>query len=585
MSANNRRHSTESRRTTSARSYSSNGSTRAGSTRTAATRNAPNNNNRNSGRGGGVNIAGLISVVLVAIIVIAGIAGVLIYTNVKYLYDETTIVPGVVVEGIDLGGMTQEEALNALNNKLVEKTNQLLITIRHNELYWSYNAASLNTSGDITDIVNTVITYGHTGKLQDRMDQAEYVLNNTENFSISFAYDQNSVRQIVETLKMDIDMPAVEPTLEFDKDVGKITYVDDLAAQLYNPLKYDTAIYVNDVPSEVYIDANGNPAINADIFTITAGSSGYEVDVDATVNAIINDLSDDSVADVQLVTYDVHPEYTQADLQDFTSLVYHSKSYLAFTSTYNRDRNVAHALEAFDGMVIMPGEVVSFNETTGERSEANGYYLAPTIAQDKSHKEDWGGGVCQAATIIFNAAIMSGCEVIDKESHSWPLYNSARDYGSDARDAMVNWSTSDLQFKNVTDYPIYFDTSVHWYSSDNATWGYCNAYTKLLDNNQSIKYKPSLVLTEPAPEPEYIPLENENDYADANWRWNEELGLLTYEYSPSKPLKHYDVYQLILDENNNIVSETMWYRSHYDALQGTYYTKPDTDRDSDDSVG
>ena len=387
-------------------------------------------------------------------------------------------------------------------------------------------------------------------------------------------------------MKAEIDVAAVEPDLEFDKDAGKITNIDEKVSLLYNPLKYDTTVSVNGMPAEVYIDANGNYQVNADIFTIVPGSSGYEVDVESTVNAVIIDLADDSVANVDIVTNTVEPALTEDELLECTSLVYHSKSGIAYTSTYNRDMNIQVALDSFDGLVIMPGQTVSFNETTGERSQENGYYLAPGIAQDKSHEMVWGGGVCQAATIIFNAAIMSGCEVVDKESHSWPLYTAADDYGEDARDAMVNWGTSDLVFQNVTDYPIYFDTYLHWTSSENANYAYCNAYTKLLPDGQSYDYEPRLMEYLEAPEPEYRALTDTTQYADADWEWDSELGLLVYEYAPSKPQKYYDVYQRLLDADGNLISEELWYRSHYDIIQGLYYTKPDPNKqETDGGVG
>lgn len=579
--AEKNRSRTKSNGSTSKRGYNSSGTARSGNVRTSS--------KRSKEQSSGTNIAGTLSVIIVVIMVLGGIAAVLLWNDVKYLFDENTIIPGVEVEGVNIGGMTEQEAYNALNQKLIEKINNFSITLKSGDEYWTYDASSLNASGDISGIINEAMQYGHRSEMTilQRMDEARYVLNNPETFKISFGYDQESIKQIVETLKTDLDVPAIEPSLEFDKDAGKLTSIDDAVALLYNPLKYDSQINVNGAPAEIYIDANGNPAILADIFTITPGSSGVVVDVEATVSAIIADLSDDSVANVEIVTTVVNPNFTEGDLSDCTSLVYHSKSGIASTSSLNRDTNVALALEAFDGMVINPGDVVSFNETTGERSQENGYLKAPIINKDKSLGEDWGGGVCQAATIIFNAAIMSGCKIIDKESHSWPMYTDADDYGSDARDAMVSWGSSDLIFENVTEYPIYFDTYCHWSSPDNATHGYCNVYTKLLPEGQSIKYEPRLVQFEEAPEAEYIPLDNLADYVDKIWKWNSELELLTYQYRPSKPKKYYDVYKLTLDANDNVIAEESWYRSHYNIITGLYYTKPDPDRetDTDGAVG
>ncbi len=585
MAGNNRR-SSGSQRSSSGRGISSRGNTRAGNARTSSTRQSAGGNRTGSTRPG-ANIAGMISVVLVIIIVVVAVAAVLFYMNVKYLYDNTTIIPGVEVEGVDLGGMDRNEAYAALTQKLDEKINELSITIRYDDQYWTYDAASLNASGDISGIIDQAMLYGHTGNLKQMMDEAKYVLNNPEQFTISFGYDVNSVRQIVETLKADIDIPAVEPVLIFDENVGKITNVEDTVALLYNPLRYDQTISLNGLPAEVYFDADGVPVINAEIFTITPGSDGYVVDVETTVNSIIADLSDDSKADVYITTNNVSPTMTEDELRECTTLVYHAKSGISSTSTYERDTNVATALAAFDGMVIMPGETVSFNDTTGERSAENGYMMAPGIGQDKSHVMVWGGGVCQSATIIFNAAIMAGCQVIDKDSHSWPLYNAVDDFGEDARDAMVNWGTSDLKFKNITDYPIYFDTYVHWYSTQNATYAYCNVYTKILPDGQSIDYEPRLMETEAAPEPTYVALGDDPEPFDAKWSWDEELQLLVFKQTLPRPKKYYDVYQRILDVNGNVISEQMWYKSHYEIVKGTYITKPDPDREaqSDNGVG
>jgi len=585
MAGNNRRHSTGSQRDSGGRGNSARGGNRAGNARASSTRTTPSNK-RGSGGRSGANVAGMISVVLVIIIVIVGVVGVLAWTNLKYLYDNTTIVPGVEVEGVDIGGLTRDEAYLKLNQKLEEKINQLSITLKHGEQYWTYDAASLNASGDISGIIDEAMVYGHTGNLRNRIDQAKYVLDNPETFNISFGYDQNAIRQIVETLKTDLDVPAVEPALEFDKEAGQITGIEDRTALQYNPLKYDTMVNLNGAPAEVYIGEDGNYHVRGEVFKITPGSSGHEVDVNATVEAVIADLNDDSVANVNIVTTQVHPTLAEEDLKDYTSLVYHSKSGLAYTSTYNRDRNIDVALSRFDGLVIMPGDVISFNDTTGERSQANGFFEAPGIAQDKSHEMVWGGGVCQAATIIFNAALMSGCTILDKESHSWPLYTQLDDFGSDARDAMVNWGTSDLVFRNDTEYPIYFDTYVYWKYPDNATFAYCNAYTKLLPEGQSINYEPRLIETREAPEPEYRALGDKEEPYDANWKWDEELGLLVTKHIPSKPYKFYEVYQQILDVNGNVVTEQQWYKSLYGEIKGLYYTKPDPSKEeSDNGVG
>ena len=573
MTGNNRRRSTGTQRS-STRGYSSRGSTRTGSTRSSSGRSS--SNGRSSVSYSGANIARALTAIVVVLIVIVLAGGAFAYLKLKYLYDDTRIVPGVVVDGVDLGGMTRDEAFAALNGKLNEKISKLSITLRSGEIYGPYGPESMNASGDFSWILDTVMKYGHVGDLKQRLNEAKYVLDNPEPGDISVGYDAAAIRLIVETLKKDIDVPAVEPNLVFDSEAGEITGIDNANALKYNPLKYDNTVEVNNLPAEVYIGSDGNYHVNTDVFTITPGSSGYVVDVDATVAAVLADLADDSVANVDIVLNVVEPERTVEEVQECTALVYHSKSGIASDSNYDRDRNVEQALSFFDGLVIEPGQTVSFNDTTGPRTAENGFFLAPGIAQDKSHELVYGGGVCQAATVIFNAAIMSGMTILDKDSHSWPLYTAADDYGSDARDAMVNWGTSDLVFRNDTEYPIYFDTYVYWLYPDNATYAYCNVYTKMLPDGQSIRYEPRLIETRPAPEPNYINLEEGEDEPDgAKWKWDKTLQLLVYTNIASHPYKYYEVYQQILDANGNVISEQLWYKALYEEIKGEIYTKPD----------
>ncbi|MEX1377836.1 MAG: VanW family protein [Eubacteriales bacterium] len=574
MTGDNRRRSSGTQRS-STRGYSSRGGGRTGGTRSSSGRSSSNGRASSSG-GGGANVAKVLTMIVVVLIVVVLAGGAFAYVNLKYLYDETTIIPGVEVDGVNLGGMTREEAFAALTNRLNGKIDTLSITLKSGTMYGPYGPESVHASGDVSGILDEAMLYGHRGDLKQRMDEAKYVLENPETFTVSFGYNTDDIRNIVETLKKDIDIPVVEPTLVFDKEAGQITGIEDRTALEYNPLKYDTSVNINGQPAEIYVGPDGNYHVAADIFSVTPGSTGYEVDVDATVAAIVQDLADDYVANVDIVLNVIEPTLTEEQALECTALVYHSKSGIAYTSDFNRDRNIDVALSRFDGLEILPGQTVSFNETTGPRTAENGFFLAPGIAQDKSHVMVYGGGVCQAATIIFNAAIMSGMTILDKDSHSWPLYTALDDFGTDARDAMVNWGTSDLVFRNDTDYPIYFDTYVYWYSSDNATYAYCNAYTKLLPDGKSIKYEPRLVETRPAPEPRYVSLKEGDDEPEgASWKWDKNLKLLVFENVPSKPYKYYEVYQQILDANGNVISEQMWYKALYEEIQGQIYTKPD----------
>ncbi len=122
-------------------------------------------------------------------------------------------------------------------------------------------------------------------------------------------------------------------------------------------------------------------------------------------------------------------------------------------SSEARKNNIKTALKNFDGKVLLPGEILSFNKTTGYRTPKNGYEKAKII-KNGMFVEEFGGGVCQVSSTIYNACLLSDLEIVESHSHSLPV-----SYVSPGFDAMVNIGSSDLQIKNTLECPIIFATS------------------------------------------------------------------------------------------------------------------------------
>lgn len=123
------------------------------------------------------------------------------------------------------------------------------------------------------------------------------------------------------------------------------------------------------------------------------------------------------------------------------------------TSSEQRKNNIKRALAAFDGVVLEPGEVLSFNRTTGERTRESGYQEAKIISGG-TFTSGFGGGVCQVSTTLFNACLLADLEILEANSHSLPV-----SYVEPSFDAMVNSGSSDLLVRNNTGEKIVFTTS------------------------------------------------------------------------------------------------------------------------------
>jgi vancomycin resistance protein YoaR len=119
-----------------------------------------------------------------------------------------------------------------------------------------------------------------------------------------------------------------------------------------------------------------------------------------------------------------------------------------------RNINQSRAAELIDGTLLRPGETFSFNETVGERTEANGFVPGFIIA-DGVFREELGGGVSQVVTTTYNAAFFAGLEDVEHKPHSFYI-----DRYPVGREATVAWPTVDLKFRNNTPYGVLIEAWV-----------------------------------------------------------------------------------------------------------------------------
>lgn len=111
--------------------------------------------------------------------------------------------------------------------------------------------------------------------------------------------------------------------------------------------------------------------------------------------------------------------------------------------------NIERAALELDGAIIPSGSVFSFNQVVGERTASRGYLLAPAINHFGLPEETRGGGICQLATTLYNAALEAGLEVLERHRHS-----RAVGYAPPGRDATVWFGKRDLRFRNPYPRPL-----------------------------------------------------------------------------------------------------------------------------------
>lgn len=140
----------------------------------------------------------------------------------------------------------------------------------------------------------------------------------------------------------------------------------------------------------------------------------------------------------------VQPNFTteEAKALNITEKISDFVSYFHYAPY--RNHNQSRAAELVNGTLLKPGETFSMNDTVGERSEDNGFVRGIVIGDGGVFAENWGGGVSQVATTVYNAAFFAGLEDVEHHPHTFylPRY-------PEGREATLWYGNLDLRFRNT----------------------------------------------------------------------------------------------------------------------------------------
>lgn len=132
----------------------------------------------------------------------------------------------------------------------------------------------------------------------------------------------------------------------------------------------------------------------------------------------------------------------------------YSNVYATYSTSYNasqanRTTNLNVACKTMNGTVLKPGQTFSFNKTLGVRSADKGYKPATIFTGSTGTAQELGGGICQVASTLFNAALLANNTIVERHQHSQKV-----SYCPVGRDAGIYYGSKDFQFKNNTNYNI-----------------------------------------------------------------------------------------------------------------------------------
>ena len=251
------------------------------------------------------------------------------YAAITQTAVQDTYYSGVTVDGIDLGGMTREEAASLFSSRQQETSGAFSLVVQSGDRKWRITSDEVPMTFDAQMILDSAYNVGRYGTLEERLSAIRNAEQNGVSFTTGFTYDRSAIDRLVDI---------IADSLEYDAT--------------------DAALSAFDVQSRT--------------FTFSDAKPGYRINR--------TQLQEDILAALDAGAYDrvitpqgesVEPKVTKSQLVGQFGLV----SSFTTNTTKDKDRNtnIEISAAALNGKMVKPGETMSFNDSTGQRTGEKGF--------------------------------------------------------------------------------------------------------------------------------------------------------------------------------------------------------------------
>lgn len=392
------------------------------------------------------------------------------------------IVSDVSVGGVEIGGLTKGEAKKALQAAFGEQFSQKTMEINFSE------------AGTVLEKLN--IRYP-ANSLLISPEESHAKLDAAAAVKAAYALGRT-----------DLDGSRTMSLLPYlGLDEAAIRSVADSYAQQLAQLYQDSSYTIQGTAPDV---TNYDESTPCQTVTLFRGYPGIEIDADALYNEILEGYNTGSFAvsyqgtvsakkpvspdleglweqtrlapedpSVDLTSYQVIPgvhgyEFDLAEAkQQFQNLAYGESTLISLHYTdpeiadedayfqdvlghcetphgdnENRNGNLRKACGMLDGLVLQPGQELSYNEALGPRTKELGWLPAPAYSGTKL-VDSPGGGICQVSSTLYLASVYSELTIVERRNHGYPV-----SYIPLGMDATVSWGFADLKIRNDSPMPV-----------------------------------------------------------------------------------------------------------------------------------
>lgn len=407
-----------------------------------------------------------ISIFLVAIILFI-VAGYFYLQNAEL---NGIILENVTVAGVDVGGMTQAEAIDAVRLATANTYSKTPMTVTVLDVKIQLPTSCVGKF-DIPGAVKAAYKFGNSGSQEKRQQEQKIAMNSGYAVDLTpyLGLDKNAIREHLDKLGENYNTVLSQSTYEITGEypnqvlvvqLGTPEYglnLNDLYSSVLKAYSANTfavegycgmiepePIDLTPIAEEHY-RAPSDATFHPETYEILEGSDGYGLNLE-TAQKTLESAKYGTKVEIPFET--IKPKVTAKALK---ALLFRDKI-TSFTakaeSDPDRDTNLRLACLALDDLEIYPGETFSFNETLGEQTAKRGYKAVPNYSGGKV-KEILGEGISQVSSALYHCALICELEILERDNHAY--YPGFVPLGLDAS---VSWNAVDFRFRNNSAYPI-----------------------------------------------------------------------------------------------------------------------------------
>lgn len=385
--------------------------------------------------------------------------------------NNTKIISGIKINGIDISNLSKEEAIQKLNIEAKQKLESDIL-IKTSEFEYDIRLSQIETNYNIGKAVEEAFYTGRDGNVfTNNYDIIKTMILGKE-INLEYTYNEELLNKLLNDMNSKIPNPVIEANycIEDDKLIitagksGNSLKIEEIRQKIINEIlsgnkniqidtqlieKEPLPIDMDKIYEEVYTEPKDAYYIK-DPFQVFPHVDGVDFNLEEAKEILKENKEE---YEIQLTI--TSPEITTNKIgtEAFPDLL-SSFSTRYDASNYPRTTNLKLAMNKLDGVVVASGEVFSYNKTLGKRTAAAGYkeaggYAAGGVVQTLA------GGICQISSTLYDAVVYANLDIVERHNHMF-----LAGYVGAGKDATVVYGALDFKFKNTRKYPILIKTSI-----------------------------------------------------------------------------------------------------------------------------